>query len=424
MLRVADSGVVSDLLSNAQQDRDVSLPNGQVVRHERLRAHVRRKQDASYGRRYHRRQGVAGMQRPISPPGYLYVSERVLFQSRAYVVGRFTGVFKSTEQVDALRRPSSMSAHWLEYCNSIAGALERKQWHGCHATVIALLRKAPFNVLNLLESEAPNLLGSLFYLLLLVTRQQERGQDEEREQTAQLFTVVRSLIRYVSMQAAKTLPPPLSSLLASLEQVDGATILHEIAAQAWRISCEAWDGVVRDMGVSCANIISWLNLATTTDSSLLPPQFEQLLEKGLEYRARTCGRQSREYCEFLMLMARYLDVKEHERADERQETGSIDSHERRFDIWTQVLETVPDVAIQGHALFGLARMYKRRGDLVAAETYLRWEIEATISFRGEQHPFVIMALGKLAGWLREWDRQEEAEGVGHWRQELLLTHRP
>lgn len=165
------------------------LRNGQLVPQDRLVKYLRRRGEGGAG--LHKSPTI----RAIKPPDTIYVPEAVLFQVRSYIRGEWQDTISTAEQLDTLReeRPADGA------CNSLAHgvryALEQKRLNDA----LVLMRRAPNVLADLIEKRPPNMLYVLFMSLAYFTF----GGLLEGPEAAQLLIVVKCLVKYAAVFAAK-----------------------------------------------------------------------------------------------------------------------------------------------------------------------------------------------------------------------------
>ncbi|KAJ4394197.1 hypothetical protein N0V93_003414 [Gnomoniopsis smithogilvyi] len=272
----------------------VQLASGQVVDVDRLAAHLRRKM--LYKRQTQKPFGPTY----VNPPEQFYVCEAVLDDTRAYLRGHYQDAFTFTEEVDGLRVTQPATLKWNRFFYRCRGALDHPSRF---SQALVLMRQAPEELRQLLESEPASVLNLLFKFIIHVTRCLQNIDDPDDKR--QFSVVVRALIRY----AASVMAPqhgqqyPLYKLLRTLARIDDDE-LYPVAVKAWKLSCLMWDdiatatqsqqdpnliGTPRPRG-SAATVSDWLGfLAVAPDE--VPLDVEHNINMILQALRRVFGKE-------------------------------------------------------------------------------------------------------------------------------------
>lgn len=258
------------------QTGNVLLRNGQLVPQDRLVKHLRRRREG----------GVTADRHPIRvmrPPDTVYVSEAVLFQVRSYIRGQWEETVSTAEQLDTLReeRPGNTECNALAH--GVRYALEQKKLNDA----LVLMRRAPNVLADLIERRPPNMLYVLFMSLAYFTF----GGLLKGPESAQLLVVVRYLVKYAAVFAAKDqgLPSshPIRQILALLANTDENGIF-QLAKRAWLVNCQSWDGLM-DSPRSTYAIAAWISYGEFNGFDALPSNLGDIIELTLEQNAVKYG---------------------------------------------------------------------------------------------------------------------------------------
>lgn len=258
------------------QTGNVLLRNGQLVPQDRLVKHLRR-----------RREGGANIDRhPIRvmrPPDTVYVSEAVLFQVRSYIRGQWEETISTAEQLDTLREEHPANTECNALAHGVRYALEQKKLNDA----LVLMRRAPNVLADLIERRPPNMLYVLFMSLAYFTF----GGLLKGPESAQLLVVVRYLVKYAAVFAAKDqgLPSshPIRQILGLLANTDENGIF-QLAKRAWLVNCQSWDGLM-DSPRSTYAIASWISYGEFNGFDALPSNLGDIIELTLEQNAVKYG---------------------------------------------------------------------------------------------------------------------------------------
>jgi hypothetical protein len=253
------------------------LRNGQLIPQDRLVKYLLR-----------RGEGGASIDRPhiiraIKSPDTIYVSEAVLFQVRSYIRGSWEETISTAEQLDTLReaRPASGACNALAH--GVRYALEQNKVNDA----LVLMRRAPNVLADLIELRPPNFLYVFFMSLAYFTF----GGLLENPEAAQLLVVVKCLVKYAAVFAAKDqgLPSshPIRQMLALLANADEKEI-YQLATKAWLVNCQSWDGLM-DRPRSTYAIASWISYGEFNGFDAMPSNLGNIIELTLEQNATKYG---------------------------------------------------------------------------------------------------------------------------------------
>lgn len=253
------------------------LRNGQLVPHDRLMTYLRR-----------RGEGGIGITRPptiraIRSPDTIYVSEAVLCQVRNYIRGQWEETISTADQLDTLREDRPADGKCNSLAHGVRYALEQKKLNDA----LVLMRRAPTVFADLIEKRPPNMLYVLFMSLAYFTF----GGLLEGAEAAQFLVVVKCLIRYAAVSAARDqgLPSshPIRQMLAMLGNADEKEI-HQLATKAWLVNCQAWDGLM-DRPRSTYAIAAWISYGEFNGFDAMPSDLGNIIELTLDQNSVQYG---------------------------------------------------------------------------------------------------------------------------------------
>lgn len=434
--------------------RAVRLRNGQIVSHDRLVKHLRRRGEGRAST------NTKMTVRAIKSPDVLYVSEAVLFQVRTYIHGPWQESVSTAERLDLLRDECAANEEWNSIAHGVRRALDERKLN----EALVLMRRAPDVLANLIERRPANMLQVLFMSLSYFTS----GGRLERTEATQLSVVVKCLVKYAAAFTSNDQGLPRSHpihqmfyMLANADEQD----IHPLATKAWLTNCQLWDGVMDRPRSTCA-VASWISYGEFNGFDAMPSNLGNIIKFMVDYNAAKLGEHqwvspsalpqhkvlcglSRRYCcclqsppvpqcacsvlwDLTLMLERPLTTGASRRTIHLSQiyTTYLTCREKangkdpffNDDVvrsFGALLRRGPQGPMRIDALGWLARACRARRDRDSAEAYMRELIDLMLKDSTHRDTSTRDLINDLEMWFIEWGETEKAAGLARWRDEEL-----
>ncbi|KAF3763830.1 hypothetical protein M406DRAFT_109056 [Cryphonectria parasitica EP155] len=390
---------------------EVTLATGRVVGLDRVAAHLRRKrlpshvvQKASshltmirYGRSPSPRATL------IDSPAAFLVSEHILTDLHSYVYAHSGDPGRENMVTTSNAQDKPVYDLVISARNFIA---QDKM-----PEALALLRKAPDQIKQLLSSNLmtiPRCLFLLFINLLSIPGIQQLSENIKQR----LNLVIKALVRYVAALATDSTTlnwpegHPLRRVLLNLNQADDEDLLEVLIRGYKRIllSFESFP----DASTRGRTVPAWLDLGNAVGFETIPVEnLEAALWKDYESR-RASSAQQKPPVQQVFWMAEL----------ERQKVRARRIPTQRLqELYKMTLEACEDnddeytLLAELNCHYYLAGLYQQQDQRALAEDHMRQSIDRC-NLRGETGSAARL-MTELQGWMREWGEKEKVEAMQH-----------
>lgn len=333
----------------------------------------------------------SNISRPMSPLTSLKIPEELFHTIKEHLVYTFqSGVrtfdrhgLPAEDNADMLL-PKSIAA-FSDHCYN-AWELNRK---GSFNDFRRLLSKAFGLVPDILRAPHPRTLDYFLDVFFLFLRYD-------------MIEITHSLRRYITQMAEKVIGDhvPLRRICRLLGTVE-PELLQETAIRAWRCNNDALQtGFGRFANINLLAELSYIGNVCGMDNSV---EEERLLRKLLSDFEEQLGTNSSLVFKITLHLGNNLfNQGKYMEAEILGEEIMVASQAERSEL---------SLGIQEQALVFLADCQFQQGSFVSAEKNIRRGIELAVQGWGMEHPSRLRHMATLEGWLRDWNRSEEADGL-------------
>lgn len=374
----------------------VRLSNGTMISLSSLATHLDRKRSTPH-------LYPMSVIRSLRSPDDLWISEEMLGSAREYIREQF---LTSNDELDMR---ASLPSHYGDFFKGLV-AVRRLLQEARVDDALLVLRRAPDQIRMLLSGETVNNAFGCICITVLCVK-----WDESRAEY--MNATLRALLRYAASVVHETAgPDPLRRILQSLTKLDDS-IFREAIIRTWKCQLQTWTAMIEPTW-NVPLLGEWLAFGETAGYDQLPSNFEQGLQDTIRGHEVLYGRSSLPVVTLLWLYG------EHSRLY-AEKSGTSTEKARR--IFVDLLERGQDHDMLGKytAQYFVAKEYRKSGDRVNAEKFLRGAIESLCSLEDRPCFGVSAALElvlDLEQWLTEWGEYDKVEEIRQRRLKMRLTH--
>lgn len=268
------------------------------------------------------------------------------------------------------------------YCFTATILKER----GLHAEFGRTLSKACDLVKPILRAEHPRTLACFFEVLIHLI---QTGLSE-------VAFALRDFIKRMSAEIDGR-EKIWSQLYRLLGQVDPESLVH-VMVQGWSCTTDVFDGVLGSSHRLAVSVrLDYVKRVMITNYS----EEERLLRNLL---ARFEGTPRHPTPRVMLNLAHNLNRQG--RHDETEEVA--------LDVWYMLQQNTMYAGRKAESIESLkviSRSQFIQGKTLEAETTMREAIQSIVNHWGQGHPWVFEFMNVLEGWLRHWNREEDAEAL-------------
>lgn len=341
--------------------------------------------------------------RTLRSPGDLWISEEMLTSARDYIREH-----KAAKYDAELDRRASLPSHYGDYFKGLV-AVRRLLQESRVDEALLVLRRAPEQIRMLLSNTVNNAFGCICITVLCVKWDDSRAEY--------MNATLRALLKFAaSVVHENSGPSPLRRILTSLTKLDDR-VFRDAIIQTWKCQLQTWTAMMEpEWNVPLLG--EWLAFGETAGYDQLPSNFEQGLRDTIRAHEIQYGRSSLPVVTLLWLYG------EHSRLY-AEKSGT--STEKARKIFLDLLDRGQDHDMLGKytAQYFVAKEYRKSGDKVNAEKYLRGAIESLSSVEDRPCYGVSAALElvhDLERWLTEWGEYDKVEEIRQKRLKMRLAH--
>ncbi|KAK7703466.1 hypothetical protein SLS64_009136 [Diaporthe eres] len=375
----------------------VRLSNGTMISLSSLVTHLDRKRSTPHLYPVH-------VLRSLRSPEGLWVSEEMLRSARDYIREQYT-----TLNDAELDMRASLPSHYGDFFKGLV-AVRRLLQESRVDDALLVLRRAPEQIRMLLGGPTVNNAFGCICITVLCVK-----WDESRAEY--MNATLRALLKFAASVVHETAgPDPLRRILTSLTKLDDS-VFREAVIRTWKCQLQTWTEM-RGSDWNVPLLGEWLAFGETAGYDQLPSNFEQGLRDTIRGHEVQYGRSSLPVVTLLWLYG------EHSRLY-AERTGT--STEKAKRIFLDLLDRGQDLDMLGKytAQYFVAKEYRRDGDKVNAEKFLRGAIESLSSLEDRPCFGVSAALElvlDLERWLTEWGEYDKVEEIRQRRLRMRLAH--